>query len=65
MTPVQFLTQYRLETAASLLKKQPDLTVSEIAYAVGFSSGQYFATVFRKRYGCSPTDYREKNSIGL
>ncbi len=59
LTPVQFLTQYRLETAAGMLQNKADLTVSEIAFALGFASSQYFATVFRKRYGCSPTDYRE------
>ncbi len=59
LTPVQFLTQYRLELAAGMLKSRKNLTVSEIAFAVGFASSQYFATVFRKHFGCSPSDYRE------
>jgi AraC family L-rhamnose operon regulatory protein RhaS len=62
LTPVQFLTQYRLETAAGMLKSRMDLTVSEIAFSLGFASSQYFATVFRKCYGCSPSDYRVGNS---
>jgi len=58
-TPMQHLNRRRAEKAAELLRKQPDRTVTDIAFACGFSSSQYFATAFRKTFGCSPRDYRQ------
>lgn len=37
-----------------------DRTVSEIALEVGFSGGSYFAEVFRKGFGQSPTEFRKR-----
>lgn len=61
-TPMQYLTHLRVEAAASKLLQQPDANISDIGYDCGFSSSQYFATVFRKQMGCSPAAYR---NIGL
>lgn len=58
MTPGDYLTHCRLERAAALLREAPALSVTDIAFACGFNSSQYFATVFRARFGCAPTDYR-------
>ena len=58
MTPMQYLTYIRLEKAAKLLLDNPDLSVTAIGYDCGFSTIEYFATVFRKEYDCSPTTYR-------
>ena len=35
-----------------------DLTISEIAYSVGYSTLAYFSTNFSKEFGCSPTAFR-------
>jgi AraC family L-rhamnose operon regulatory protein RhaS len=59
-TPVHYLNHCRLEHAARLLRQRPEVSVTEIAQTCGFSSSQYFATVFGKRYGCAPGLYREK-----
>lgn len=58
MTPMNYLTHVRLETAANLLVSQHARGINEICYDCGFTSSQYFSTVFRKQYGCSPTAYR-------
>ncbi len=58
MTPMQFLTLNRLEMATRLLVEEPRLSVTDIGYDCGFSSLEYFATVFRKQFGCSPSSYR-------
>lgn len=55
-TPNDYLRDKRLERAAELLKSG-NLTVSEVSYQTGFSSPQYFATNFKKKYGLSPSDY--------
>ncbi|MEQ9443698.1 MAG: substrate-binding domain-containing protein [Cyclobacteriaceae bacterium] len=46
----------RLKKAKELLQ-QPDLTIAEVAYAVGFSSPAYFSTVFKSYYDQSPSDF--------
>lgn len=47
----------RLKQAAKLLKKR-GLSISEVAYSVGFSNVNYFATVFKEVYGKTPKDAR-------
>lgn len=56
-SPNIYLTQYRLNRSASLLKNT-DMTVTEIAHSVGFNGNSYYAEAFRKWSGKSPTEYR-------
>jgi AraC family L-rhamnose operon regulatory protein RhaS len=58
MTPSHYLTRCRLEAAAKMLRHASDANITEIAMQFGFSSSQYFATQFRRQYGCTPRDYR-------
>ncbi|MCI0720004.1 MAG: AraC family transcriptional regulator [Acidobacteria bacterium] len=58
MTPVNYLRHCRLKFAAKLLRDQPKESITEIAQTCGFSSSQYFATVFRRSFGCSPGDFK-------
>ncbi len=46
----------RVELAKRLLL-DPLHNVSHVAQRCGFSDASYFARVFRKIAGCSPTDY--------
>lgn len=55
-TPNQYIKSYRLERAVSLLEKGYG-NVSEVAYAVGFSSSQYFLWCFKEKFQQSPTDF--------
>ena len=48
MTPMSFLSSLRLKEAANLLSQNQNLSITEIAYQIGFSTPQYFSTVFRK-----------------
>lgn len=45
----------RLETAAELLRER-QLSISEVAYATGFSSPSHFARAFKKAYGKTPSE---------
>lgn len=56
-TPNAYLTQYRLDKSAKLLKTT-DMTITEITNAVGFGGSSYYAETFRKWIGICPTDYR-------
>ena len=58
ITPVRYLQMIRLDAARRMLLEQPGLPVTAVAYECGFSSSQYFATCFKKRFGISPLDVR-------
>ena len=54
-----YLSRVRVEKARNLLLN-PNLRISEIAFAAGFQSLSHFNRVFRRIAGESPTRYREK-----
>ncbi|WP_369052796.1 helix-turn-helix transcriptional regulator [Kineococcus terrestris] len=56
-SPVAYLTGLRVERGLQLLTST-DLSVADIAHRCGFSSSQYFATVFRRHYDRTPLDAR-------
>jgi ABC-type sugar transport system substrate-binding protein/DNA-binding response OmpR family regulator/nitrogen-specific signal transduction histidine kinase len=51
------LHNLRLEKSKTLLKKT-NQNISEIAYAVGFSSPNYFSTSFKNKFGVTPSEYK-------
>lgn len=55
--PRVYLTRLRMEKTCELLE-HTDLSVTEIAQEVGYSSNQVLARVFFKHQHLSPTDYR-------
>ena len=57
----EFIRNIRLEQAVRLLKEQK-VNVTQVAYAVGFSSLAHFSTVFRKQFGVSPSEYIGQNT---
>lgn len=52
--PLHYLTDCRLEQATRLLQAGQAGTITEVALACGFTSSQYFATLFRRRFGVAP-----------
>ncbi|MFC3771573.1 AraC family transcriptional regulator [Paenibacillus sp. GCM10012303] len=58
---LEYLHQLRIRRASGLLSAT-DMSVSEIAYDVGFSSLRSFTRVFKEATGMSATDYRKKHS---
>ncbi len=53
-----FIREQRLLYACDLLLKKPELSISEICMASGFSNHSRFSIDFKKRFSISPTDYR-------
>lgn len=58
----QYLTEYRMEKAKSLLA-DPRYKITDISSKVGYSDGNYFGKSFKKYTGFSPSEYREKMSL--
>ena len=56
-TPNGYLNQYRLSKSTELLEKT-NMSVTQIAEATGFGGASYYAEVFGKFYGKSPSAYR-------
>ena len=54
---MEYLQQCRLEHAARQLREQPHASVTEVAFANGFNSSQYFATCFRRRFKMSASRF--------
>ncbi len=56
----EYLRDLRLRKAEKLLTED-DMNVTAIAAAAGYTSYMYFARVFRRAVGCTPTEFRKKN----
>lgn len=56
--PLQYIQEVRLTKCKQLLANT-NLSLTEIAYQVGYESVDYFATTFRKKNGVTPTAYRK------
>ena len=51
----EYLNRYRINKAIDLLENS-DYNITEISYMCGYSSAKYFARVFKKYLGMSPSD---------
>ncbi|MEO8072246.1 MAG: AraC family transcriptional regulator [Acidobacteriota bacterium] len=56
-TPHQYVINQRIERARELLKKT-DMTITEIAYLLGFSNHAHFTHHFRRKTGFTPSEMR-------
>jgi len=57
MTPNDYHVRSRIDRAKELLLQSHD-TITAIAFETGFSTSQYFSTVFRKHTGQTPAEFR-------
>jgi YesN/AraC family two-component response regulator len=57
ITPIDYLKRYRIRQAKTLLEAGHK-SITEVALEVGFSDSSYFARVFRRETGMSPSAYR-------
>ena len=55
-TPNSFIRSYRLKQSAYLLVNN-NVSVSDVAYRMGFSSHPYFSSAFREYFGMSPKEF--------
>jgi YesN/AraC family two-component response regulator len=58
LTPMKFVSKKRIERAKELLKRE-DITISTIAFEVGFNDIGHFVKKFKSYTGLTPTSYRK------
>lgn len=59
VTFTEYRNRQRLSRAEELLRDQ-ERRVSDVAFEAGFESIPYFNRAFRRRFGCSPSQYRRR-----
>lgn len=64
LPPVDYSTRHRIETARGLLHTT-QMSITEVAHELGFSSSQHFATVFRRYTGLTPNEFRSRTAAAL
>ena len=57
-----YILTVRLHKSKFLLAEK-DLSISEVACKVGFSTQAYFSTVFKSKFSITPSEYREKKRV--
>lgn len=58
ISPGKYITRARIEYA-KLLLSEPDMSIAFAAEATGFAGANYFAKVFRRETGLSPTEFQQ------
>lgn len=56
-TPNKYIKNVRLKKAAKMLE-ETDMNITEVALKCGFDDSNYFARVFKRKFGKSPRSYR-------
>ncbi|MBP0981759.1 MAG: helix-turn-helix domain-containing protein, partial [Oscillospiraceae bacterium] len=56
---IEYLTQLRIQKAKTLLSS-PGVSVKNVCYSVGYSDPNYFARVFKRETGMSPSKFQKK-----
>jgi AraC family transcriptional regulator of adaptative response / methylphosphotriester-DNA alkyltransferase methyltransferase len=60
MTPTEYIQRTRISKAIQYLSTT-DHSMMDIALAIGIPNAAHFATLFQKKTGLTPTDYRQLN----
>lgn len=60
VSPINYMISRRIEESKYLLT-ETDLSMSQIAQVLGFSSSSYFSQVFRKNQEISPMEFRQNS----
>jgi len=64
LSSLDFIRVIRLKHAAELLQ-EGELRINEICDRVGFQSPSYFAKVFQKQFGVTPTEFAQQNKLRM
>jgi len=60
ISPLRYLTQWRMKLAARILKKQEKLGIQQLARKVGYDSEVSFSRAFKRHYQVTPGTWRRQ-----
>ena len=61
--PKAYITDIQMEKAQELLRSNRNMMIADIAMQCGFTGASSFVRTFKKKYGVTPTQYREQHSL--
>ncbi len=60
LSPLDFIRNVKMRKACDMLSRH-ELSISEIAYSLGFSNPKYFTKCFKEEMGLTPSEYQRQN----
>lgn len=60
-TPSAYILRRRLDRAAELLSGDPGLSITDLAFELGFNDSAYFTRCFRQQFGAPPSAWRGRH----
>ena len=62
VTPLAYMTSLRMKKAENLLSSMynKEYSMAEVARMCGYEDALYFSRVFKKTFGCSPSNFQQK-----
>lgn len=60
LSPSEFIKNIRLKHACQMMEKDQSISVSEVAFATGFSDPRYFSTCFKAEFGMTPSEFQKQ-----
>ena len=61
LLPKAFIVAVQMERAMTLLKEKKEYPVAQVANECGFEELSAFSRTFKRTFGCSPTEYRNRS----
>lgn len=61
----EFINQYRVREAKTLLLSKANTTITDLFYEAGFNTKSVFYSAFKKSEGVTPSQYRAMNKANL
>src|SRR5690606_17361599 len=62
LSPSEFIKNIRLKHACQIMENDQSISVSEVAFATGFSDPRYFSTCFKAEFGMTPSELQKRPS---
>ncbi len=60
LTIHQYIVYEHMNAAVRLLREKPELKIYDVAAQVGYPDVAYFINVFKKTFGCTPSQYKQR-----
>ena len=58
--PKSYISAIQMEKAGNLLTESPDMPIVDVALKCGFDEASSFTHTFKRIYGITPSQYRER-----